>query len=465
MDVRWIRASVFVLSSAVAGCVQVPQHDGVARVPLGHVTKLIKCEIFQAIRHELQEHPDQKAKIAFLTQWAAKVHLTVYVDDTVVVSPGATLIQPLAVMGTSYSTGLGAAFTTEAVRQEDIEFFFSFQEMGAEFAKLGKEGIAEHYDSCKPAEGMFLESDLGIKAIVDTALRPILDDTLKPGQNIAPATTAVAALQSAKNNLDNFSKNVIPQSRSDVSDLATIYKNNPQREGQFSILVSPVEDAKKEAAKKQAAADVEQLGKLDRDAKEIIKDVVTPVYDTLSPSLPKKCLEDAPGKTGKPKDKIPGVTSDKDSAVISASLVSIAKLNGDGATDPSVLADSLKRAKKAETDAVTFAQSMITKINACLKNPPKDEKPLYDPIDLISETVDFYVTVSGSVTPTWKLVRVSAPLAPTFLAGTRKDTNTLIIAMGRPDTKAGVATGASAAMNQQVASSLLGQAVLTQPRP
>lgn len=67
--------------------------------------------------------------------------------------------------------------------------------------------------------------------------------------------------------------------------------------------------------------------------------------------------------------------------------------------------------------------------------------------------------------PTWKLVRVTAPLASTFVVGTRKDTNTLIIAMGRPDTKGGVATSPSAAMNQQIASSLLGQAVLTSPRP
>jgi hypothetical protein len=30
--------------------------------------------------------------------------------------------------------------------------------------------------------------------------------------------------------------------------------------------------------------------------------------------------------------------------------------------------------------------------------------PVYDPISTISETVNFYVTVTGSVTPTWKLV-------------------------------------------------------------
>lgn len=464
MSDRWIRATAVVLSFLATSCVQVPPHDGAARVPLGSVTKLVKCDIYRTIALELAEHPTQIAQIEFLAQWAAKVHLTVYVDDTIAISPGATLIQPLAVANTSYSTGIGAAFTTEAVRQEDIEFFLSFQELSKEFRQLGRKGIEQKYNSCAPGDGILLESDLGLKDVVDTALRPVLDGTLKAGGNIGPSTTTVAALQGAKSNLNDFKTNVFAQPVSNVADLETYLKTN-HREGQFSALVKSLPSEQQENAKKGAASDIEQLGKLDKDAKELVTNVVTPVYDTLSPTLPKKCLDDTPGKADKPKDKKPGITSNKDSAVLSASLVSMAKLNGDGATDPSVLATALKNAKSAEADAIKYAQNMIDQINVCLKNPPKDEKPLYDPIDVITETVDFYITYSGSVTPTWKLVKVSAPLAPTFLLGTRKDTNTLIVSMGRPDTKAGVATGPSATMNQQIASALLGQAVLTLPRP
>jgi hypothetical protein len=67
-----------------------------------------------------------------------------------------------------------------------------------------------------------------------------------------------------------------------------------------------------------------------------------------------------------------------------------------------------------------------------LQKKPPPGPALYDPIDLIGETVNFYITLSGSVTPTWKLVRVTAPLAPTFASAIRKNTNTLILTLGRP---------------------------------
>ena len=81
---------------------------------------------------------------------------------------------------------------------------------------------------------------------------------------------------------------------------------------------------------------------------------------------------------------------------------------------------------------------------------------------MIGETVNFFVTSTGSVTPGWKLVHVTAPLAPTFLAGSRKDTNTLILAMGRPAPAAGGGVVGSNAMNNQILSSILSQAITVQ---
>jgi len=48
--------------------------------------------------------------------------------------------------------------------------------------------------------------------------------------------------------------------------------------------------------------------------------------------------------------------------------------------------------------------TMIKQIKDCkppAKKPPPGP-PQYDPIDVMSETVNFYVTASGSVTPMWK---------------------------------------------------------------
>ena len=105
--------------------------------------------------------------------------------------------------------------------------------------------------------------------------------------------------------------------------------------------------------------------------------------------------------------------------------------------------------------------SAITKCNQKTQEKAKNKRPtLYDPIETISETVNFYLTVSGSITPIWKLVRVTAPLAPTLASGSRKDTNTLILTMGRPLIADGKAQ-ASMAMNNQILASLIAQAVTT----
>jgi hypothetical protein len=86
--------------------------------------------------------------------------------------------------------------------------------------------------------------------------------------------------------------------------------------------------------------------------------------------------------------------------------------------------------------------------------------PVYDPVSTITETVNFYITSTGSITPTWKLVRVTAPIAGTFLSGIRKDTNTLILTMGRP-VPGPNGTQASDAMNNQILYSVLSQSGLT----
>lgn len=66
------------------------------------------------------------------------------------------------------------------------------------------------------------------------------------------------------------------------------------------------------------------------------------------------------------------------------------------------------------------------------------------------------------MTPMWKLVRITAPLAPTLLSGTRKDTNTLIVTLGRPSYQDGKAAPSSA-MNQQMLTSILSQALANRP--
>jgi hypothetical protein len=76
---------------------------------------------------------------------------------------------------------------------------------------------------------------------------------------------------------------------------------------------------------------------------------------------------------------------------------------------------------------------------------------------VISQQVNFFITATGNVTPSWKLVRISGPTAP-MLAATRKDTNTLTIALGRPTTTPDGSVVASTPMNNAILAAILGPA-------
>jgi hypothetical protein len=441
------------------GCVVIPPHDGLAKVPLDHIVKLVKCDLVNSIRAEIIEQQTRQRpkdpkdnRFAFLTEWAAKVHLTIAVDDTGSLNPGATFIDPKAIAGTSFSVGAGGGVTTEAVRQEDVEFFLSFSELGEEFRALGRDGLAK-YNYCAPADGVLLESDLGLKSMLDMALKPVEQQTLTRGDHAGLAASPSPALQSANKTLEDYLTNM--EARPQPAGGLKFLKN-----GQF--VEAPI------GADPQVAADQAQAEKLETDAQAIIKNIVTPLYDLASSSLPKACLEDKKSPGAKSKHSVQladaGLTTLKGLAVIAASTVSVRKLAVDDAKSSNASGTALKSEKDSQTETVNAAKAFVKKMEDCAAHPPKEEKPLYDPLNTISETINFYITFSGSVTPTWKLVRVTAPLAPTFLLGSRKDTNSLIIVLGRPDTgKNGQATGASAAMNNQLLALQLGQAVQSSP--
>ena len=94
--------------------------------------------------------------------------------------------------------------------------------------------------------------------------------------------------------------------------------------------------------------------------------------------------------------------------------------------------DAVKVVEKDFGAVVGFANKMIASFKKCAVEKRARAAPkLYDPIDLMGETINFYVTASGSITPTWKLVSVTAPLSSTFASASRKDTNTLILSRQR----------------------------------
>jgi hypothetical protein len=443
------------LTCALQGCVQTPRSDGMADVPVQEVVRRLKCELVDAIDKKLKED----ARFAFLTQWAAKVHLTLIVDDTGSINPGATFIEPLAVASTSRSLGIGGGLTTQAVRTEDIEFFISFQEMLNEMSN--PKTWSETYEYCRRDSGILLESELGLKAVLDKALAPVRTSVLYTGTNNPglgggqPKIPAgeVKSIQTALENLRKIDNQPHPQLNS--TELSGILAGKKTQELDFTIksLESKPnktqqdldEILRQQKEQETLTSNLAQAKQLEADSKMLIAEVVNPLSDIASSSISAKCNKD--------------VAAEKFAAVASASVVAIKKYGVDNAQNTNSSTEFLNGEKLAAQETFSHATKMLNSIKNC---GAKEASPpaKYDPLDVIGETVNFYVTTTGSVTPSWKLVRLTAPIAPTFLSGTRKDTNTLILAMGRPNTS-GDTPKASDAMNSQLLSQILGQAITT----
>jgi hypothetical protein len=410
-------ASACLLVLLAFGCVAVPPRDGLARVHVEDVVKRVKCDIAKAVLLKANRpSPDGKYPFAFLRGWAAKLHLTIIVDDQASINPGATLITPLPSVQSvsqSYSTGIGVGLTTEAVRTEDLEFLMSFSDLEKEFANPAN---AELYRGCNFDDGVLLESDLGLGALIDSALEPIEHGVLKPGNNIGPGAAPPPATQ--------------PSGRVQLSALEKSQKEKPS----FKALLQ-------EEINRDLAKDIETR------TQAIINNVVKPLYGiATTSSFSPKCLAT--------------VTKNQNEAIVYSINVSRAKVQVDQNTPNNKPLDDEKKYFKQTVNA---ANDMISSFKTCTAEVQKKKPKEYDPIDVISETVNFYITGSGSVTPTWKLVHVTAPLAGTFASASRKDTNTLILSMGRPILAADGSITASQTMNNQILAALLNQVLSQRP--
>jgi hypothetical protein len=455
---RVLRLVAITGAAMMCSCVKVPKNEGASDVRFNEVVKRVKCDLVQALRHRATSD----SRFNFLTQWAAKVHMTLTVDDTATVNPGLSVIEPLAVAGTTFTFGAGGSFSGQAVRQEDYEFFMSFMDTAIELSD-GPTAI-NLYDDCAFAPGLLLESNLDLDSMFERALGPVGAGTLYashqvgPGSNTSPARPANEAQNVAR------TLSALKSTPEVQVTAANLVKSTPEGPAKTRLneIFSQIEKAPEfhldnttqEAAIKKKQDDVAKAiansAKLEKDVQLVITTVVTPLYELgTTANFPAKCLTEMLGF----RIKAAGAAAD----------VTIEKINIENA-DPKNADDILNtfdKEQRSKKDVFENANNMLTKLQTC--HIPKPEPAVaapavYDPIDLIQETVNFYITTSGSVTPSWKLVRISAPLTTPFLSGQIKNTDTIIITMGRPDIKDGKAV-ASTTMNLNQQAAILSQAI------
>jgi hypothetical protein len=426
--------------------------DNAANVSLDDVAWRVKCDIWKFVARKIvfpsDKHFRKANPYSFLAGWGARVHLTLAVDNTGALNPGATLIQPLP-MSQSRSLGLGAGISTEAISTTDFEFFMSFSEINEEYKRTL--GPVEGY--CPAPAGLLLDSDLHIDELFNRALEPVSLGTLRVGQhpgfggNSPPATPTNQVPDYAvyERAFEKLRAKQPGPGRTITDDDFRTFQQLPGKDKLDQLSRDALQDKTTVDDNKQAALLQETK------AQTYINNIVKPITDILGASFP-ACVKD--------------LTQLRNEAIIEAALVSADKIEVDRAmTAPEskkaldALNEQLSGTPgKSDTGLEAKVEDVLAQLKTCpSRRAPKSPPQVYDPLDLVSQTINFYITSSGSVTPTWKLVSISAPLASTFASASRKDTNTLIIAFGRPDLTKGGAS--STAISNQILTSTLKDAL------
>jgi hypothetical protein len=503
----FVRALAPGLFFCIAGCVQVPQRNGMAAMDINTLIKRIKCDLNQIVLekaykqfpHEVR--PERRQPFLFLRSWAAKVRLSVAVDDTFMISPGASYTTPLHTVNNvaqSFTLGAGGSLSTQAVRQEDVEFLISFTDIDTE--NDNHELDTRLYDYCQQAPGLLLESDLGLDRLINAALMPVETGVLKPGRNFGPGASPPPAIPKAdlpkivaeKRKVDpaitisqisdqsprlkDISSNFIK--KFDIPSNLTTMTTKELTDELNKTDAQDREKAEKAAEIKTILENAAEATSIETKTQAIINNVVKPRYSVAQGALDTSCLK-AVTET-----QLEAIAQ---SANVSAYVINIDKAaetvsNRSGTSSPTPADDAALKATAKQssadlkklidgrdevvkaTNVMKTAMETCTKITKDLDDAKKNDGPtVYDPVSSITETINFYVTVTGGVTPTWKLVRVTAPTAATFLSGIRKDTNTLILTMGRPSPGTNGGPPDTRAMDAQILNSILGQSII--PRP
>ncbi|WP_407168191.1 hypothetical protein [Bradyrhizobium sp. ORS 111] len=466
-----VRTVAIIAVTSLCACVKVPANEGASDVRFNEVVKRVKCEVVYAIGRKLDE---DRHRFGFLSQWSAKVHMTLIVDDTATVNPGVSVVSPLSVAGTTFTFGAGGSFSGQATRQEDYEFFLSFPTAIDELTR-NPERTSVAYDDCRFQPGLLLESSLGIDSILERAVSPIRAGTLYTGHQVGPGSSsspAVPANEAANiNTAFNELKKLAKPEDTDAKKLVTSAAAPAQKNfmivldhvpGQFQLQAqsqrNPIQflDDKKD----EVARAIKNAPKFEHDTQLVIKTVVTPVYDLANTiKLPAKCLSDMLSNQITAVGKNAEVTINK--VKIDEEIANAKPGDANPNGDPVKILDYYGKETTAKNAAFAAADAMLKSLNTCKIPPAKPlgpVQPLYDPIDLIQETVNFYITTSGNITPSWKLVRVTAPTASPFLSGQIKNTDTIIITMGRPVEENGkIVASTPMILSQQAA--LLSQAI------
>jgi hypothetical protein len=367
------------IAVAFSGCTVVPplKEDAVA---VSAIVERVKCELAFAVPEPQPPYPT--GRYQWMADWTAKVDLTLITNDQAAVTPGVSLIHPIPTavvplvgnVSRSFTFGLGAGLTTNAIRNETMSFTLSMAELRNR----------KYRGSCELPDAIDLYGNLGLKEWIAAALGPVDREILTIGKHTAP---------NAKPGAERFST-------AEGSHVDQIHQAAAYAKSLAAKAATSVQRAREIAARYFADAK--------REAPSVIRNDMQAVFLQVEDALTQAKLSAGWSQRAASVAKL--VTDDERKQL---TPVQLQQLNQD--------IDDAKLAGEAADAAKTAA-------NAIWKSIPQDS-----PIDSIGHQVQFIVVATANATPNWTLVHFKGPGASgNFASLTDTRTHTLNIAMGAP---------------------------------
>ena len=178
-----------VLAAALAGCTTLPSLNPIegtqagpdGSISINEVVARVKCELYDATK-------DIRRDYWWFRYWGAKVDLDLIVNEQSGLTPSVAFVEPFApftskIIGNisqSFSLGLTAGLTTNAIRTETVSFSATFLEVRDQLDPRVVNNKLIQFNGCNLPEGSELNGNLGLKQWINSALGPVKggDDAL-----------------------------------------------------------------------------------------------------------------------------------------------------------------------------------------------------------------------------------------------------------------------------------------------
>ncbi len=365
---RAAAALVSIMSAmTLTNCVRIPVADDLGKGPqVDEIVRRVKCDLYEAFADRL----NAPAGYEWLHGWTVQANLNLIVNDQSILSPGATITQPLTAVtipgkvsnfGQSFSFGVGASWTNTTTRNESITFTVSMTELMKQFG-------GPHSD-CNFPNTMDLRSELGLKQWVSAALTPV-----------------------------------------DVGDLRVGYHKAPKTGGSTTMVAAALKDL-------QPALKGALIGTVPKGS-----------YDCDNPdSLPPR--SSGPPSAATLQSDIVYLSCDY-SHIANKKEFDFSKLNGN---QVSFIAQTITDFQRAIADLQCLNTPDAAKVIAALERTALALAVFVDPpIDVMSHQVQFIIVWNANASPSWTLVNFKGPnpASGSLFSATKTQTHTLNITIG-----------------------------------